>query len=208
MEPAARDDASWCAAADRLRRHDGPRLWPVQYKLRAPRRLDAHTLSHSHCLSTPPPARRRPDPSPAKMKFFAAAALFLGAAMAVPTTNPSYVACSPLFGQEQCCATDVLGIADLNCASRASRLGVSCSSLPTALTCRRSQPLSQQQRRFQGYLRRSGPARPLLRPALGECRARDSGRGCVADAHFAAARPGTRLQNAHGHHGLNSALGV
>lgn len=31
-----------------------------------------------------------------------------------------YVACSGLYGTSQCCATDVLGVADLDCANRRS----------------------------------------------------------------------------------------
>lgn len=31
-----------------------------------------------------------------------------------------YTACSGLYGTSQCCATDVLGVADLDCANRMS----------------------------------------------------------------------------------------
>jgi len=47
--------------------------------------------------------------------------LFASAAVvAVPTTvsaRQAYVACSGLYGTAQCCATDVLGVADLDCAN-------------------------------------------------------------------------------------------
>ena len=52
--------------------------------------------------------------------------LFAGAALAIPTgeggngTAPAapYDPCSGLYDSAQCCATDVLGVADLDCASR------------------------------------------------------------------------------------------
>ncbi|KAI2617728.1 Cerato-ulmin hydrophobin family [Hypomontagnella submonticulosa] len=56
-----------------------------------------------------------------KMKCFAAAtAFFAGAALAAPaleTRQTAYVPCSGLYGTSQCCATDVLGVADLDCAN-------------------------------------------------------------------------------------------
>ncbi|RYO86676.1 hypothetical protein DL764_008970 [Monosporascus ibericus] len=51
------------------------------------------------------------------------ATLLAGTAMAIPAAvdarNPStnYDPCSGLYDSAQCCATDVLGIADLDCAS-------------------------------------------------------------------------------------------
>ncbi|EXF82466.1 hypothetical protein CFIO01_05189 [Colletotrichum fioriniae PJ7] len=43
------------------------------------------------------------------------------AVIAIPTGNTgggsSYVACSGFYSSLQCCATDVLGVADLDCAS-------------------------------------------------------------------------------------------
>ncbi|KAI0006449.1 cerato-ulmin [Xylariaceae sp. FL0662B] len=56
------------------------------------------------------------------MKSFAAvitAALFAGLAIAAPTVEErqDYTACSGLYGTAQCCATDVLGVADLDCAN-------------------------------------------------------------------------------------------
>ena len=52
--------------------------------------------------------------------------LLAATAIASPTYNGGgggggspYVACSPgLYSTAQCCATDVLGVADLDCASR------------------------------------------------------------------------------------------
>jgi hypothetical protein len=53
------------------------------------------------------------------------AALFTGVALAIPTgggdtpapTTP-YDPCSGLYDSAECCATDVLGVADLDCAPR------------------------------------------------------------------------------------------
>lgn len=48
----------------------------------------------------------------------AAAAFFFGLTWASPLTQrQTYEACSGLYGTEQCCATDVLGVADLDCAN-------------------------------------------------------------------------------------------
>ncbi|TDZ20827.1 Cryparin [Colletotrichum sidae] len=46
-------------------------------------------------------------------------ALFASAVMAVPLEERQtpYVPCSGLYGTSQCCATDVLGIADLDCGN-------------------------------------------------------------------------------------------
>lgn len=59
----------------------------------------------------------------AAMKLFAFTALFLGAVMAAPTNDHgSYNACpNGLYSVEQCCATDVLGVANLDCTSREFR---------------------------------------------------------------------------------------
>ncbi|KAH8160358.1 hypothetical protein CIB48_g7890 [Xylaria polymorpha] len=45
--------------------------------------------------------------------------LLAAAVSAVPTENPPYTACGGqgLYSVPQCCATDVLGVADLNCGS-------------------------------------------------------------------------------------------
>lgn len=49
-------------------------------------------------------------------------ALFASVALAAPTQledrQAVYIPCSGLYGTSQCCATDVLGIADLDCANR------------------------------------------------------------------------------------------
>lgn len=56
------------------------------------------------------------------MKFFAAATLFVAGVLAAPspnTANSRSLLCSPgLYSNAQCCAVDVLGVADLNCATR------------------------------------------------------------------------------------------
>ena len=57
------------------------------------------------------------------MQFTTVAAIFLaGLAAAVPTAEMAerqepYVPCSGLYGTAQCCATDVLGVADLDCGN-------------------------------------------------------------------------------------------
>ncbi|KAI1760420.1 Cerato-ulmin hydrophobin family, partial [Hypoxylon sp. FL1150] len=55
------------------------------------------------------------------MKFFAAAVatVLAGVALAAPTVEErqTYTPCSGLYGTAQCCATDVLGVADLDCAN-------------------------------------------------------------------------------------------
>ncbi|KAI1370632.1 Cerato-ulmin hydrophobin family [Hypoxylon crocopeplum] len=54
------------------------------------------------------------------MKFITAAlaTIFTGVALAAPTVEErqTYIPCSGLYGTAQCCATDVLGVADLDCA--------------------------------------------------------------------------------------------
>ncbi|KAM5356689.1 hypothetical protein ACJ41O_003335 [Fusarium nematophilum] len=54
------------------------------------------------------------------MKFTSVVvALFAGAASALPAAEKrqTYVPCSGLYGTSQCCATDVLGIANLDCGN-------------------------------------------------------------------------------------------
>ncbi|OTA55654.1 hydrophobin 2 [Hypoxylon sp. EC38] len=55
------------------------------------------------------------------MKFFTAtiATIFAGVALAAPTVEQrqTYTPCTGLYGTSQCCATDVLGVADLDCAN-------------------------------------------------------------------------------------------
>lgn len=43
-----------------------------------------------------------------------------GSSLAAPTVEErqTYAACSGLYGSAQCCATDVLGVADLDCGER------------------------------------------------------------------------------------------
>ncbi|KAI0405950.1 hydrophobin-like protein [Xylaria palmicola] len=54
--------------------------------------------------------------------FVAIVGLLAAAVSAVPTNDPPYTACAGqgLFSVPQCCATDVLGVADLNCHSPSS----------------------------------------------------------------------------------------
>lgn len=56
------------------------------------------------------------------MQFFAAATLFVAGVFAAPSPNvisSRSTLCSPgLYSTPQCCAVDVLGVADLNCAGR------------------------------------------------------------------------------------------
>ncbi|KAF6814013.1 hydrophobin precursor [Colletotrichum sojae] len=52
------------------------------------------------------------------MKFIVAAtALFAGILAAPLEERQVYVPCSGLYGSAQCCATDVLGIANLDCGN-------------------------------------------------------------------------------------------
>jgi len=50
------------------------------------------------------------------------AAILTGVALSVPVAierrQIPYTPCSGLYGTSQCCATDVLGVADLDCANR------------------------------------------------------------------------------------------
>lgn len=57
------------------------------------------------------------------MKFLAVAALLAGAAIAAPTSNTGGAPLCPLglFSNPQCCSTDVLGLAGLDCKSREYR---------------------------------------------------------------------------------------
>lgn len=56
------------------------------------------------------------------MQFFAAATLFVAGVLAAPSpnviTSRSTLCNSGLYSTPQCCAVDVLGVADLNCAGR------------------------------------------------------------------------------------------
>jgi hypothetical protein len=49
------------------------------------------------------------------------AAVFAGAALALPAVDVNkrqQTVCTGTYSNAQCCATDVLGVADLNCANR------------------------------------------------------------------------------------------
>jgi len=56
------------------------------------------------------------------MKAFTIALALAGFVAALPAQveerQTPYTACSGLYGTSQCCATDVLGVADLDCANR------------------------------------------------------------------------------------------
>lgn len=58
------------------------------------------------------------------MKFTAAilaiCASLVAAMPAQVEERQTYTACTGLYGTAQCCATDVLGVADLDCANRKS----------------------------------------------------------------------------------------
>ena len=69
-----------------------------------------------------PLTSQHPSPKPSNMQFLTVLAL-AGAAMAVPANimqSRQANLCSGLSGTAQCCATDVLGIADLDCSNRKS----------------------------------------------------------------------------------------
>lgn len=72
-----------------------------------------------------------------------ATALFLGLAAASPLVveRQTYTPCSGLYGTAQCCATDVLGVADLDCAdpsavpANASDFQALCAAVGTTAEC-------------------------------------------------------------------------
>ncbi|EKJ68316.1 hypothetical protein NXS19_002272 [Fusarium pseudograminearum] len=54
------------------------------------------------------------------MQFSLAAVALLGAVVSALPANEkrqAYIPCSGLYGTSQCCATDVLGVADLDCGN-------------------------------------------------------------------------------------------
>ncbi|KAF2964435.1 hypothetical protein GQX73_g9154 [Xylaria multiplex] len=71
--------------------------------------------------------------------------LFVAAALAAPTpelaSRQVYVPCSGLYGTSQCCATDVLGVADLDCANppevpiSADNFSAVCSAIGQRARC-------------------------------------------------------------------------
>ncbi|KAI8962937.1 Cerato-ulmin hydrophobin family [Daldinia sp. FL1419] len=79
------------------------------------------------------------------MKFFVAAiaTIFAGVALAAPAVEErqTYTPCTGLYGTAQCCATDVLGVADLDCANPpsvptdASNFTDTCSAIGQRARC-------------------------------------------------------------------------
>ncbi|KAI1304832.1 Cerato-ulmin hydrophobin family [Xylaria venustula] len=74
------------------------------------------------------------------------AALFASAVIAAPATSElesrqAYVACTGAYGTAQCCATDVLGVADLDCANpptvptSADNFSAVCSAIGQRARC-------------------------------------------------------------------------
>lgn len=78
------------------------------------------------------------------MQFFAVAAtLFSAVAVAAPglVERQAYQPCTGLYGSAQCCATDVLGVADLDCGnppstpSNATDFSDVCSAIGQRARC-------------------------------------------------------------------------
>ncbi|KAI0533625.1 Cerato-ulmin hydrophobin family [Xylaria digitata] len=73
--------------------------------------------------------------------LFAAAALAAPAPAAELAGRDAYVPCSGLYGTSQCCATDVLGVADLDCANlpevptSAENFSAVCSAIGQRARC-------------------------------------------------------------------------
>lgn len=76
--------------------------------------------------------------------FTAVAALFASVALSSPVEvqeRQLYIPCSGLYGTAQCCATDVLGVADLNCAdpptvpTNASEFQAECAAIGQQARC-------------------------------------------------------------------------
>ncbi|CRK35134.1 hypothetical protein BN1723_014958 [Verticillium longisporum] len=73
--------------------------------------------------------------------FTAIVTLFAGLAMATPATlDTRGSVCSGLYGNPQCCATDVLGVASLDCqnpksANNANDFKHSCASTGKSAFC-------------------------------------------------------------------------
>ncbi|KAK2614873.1 hypothetical protein N8I77_001665 [Diaporthe amygdali] len=80
-----------------------------------------------------------------KMQYFTAiAALFASVALSSPVEvqdRQVYIPCSGLYGTAQCCATDVLGVADLDCAdpptvpTNASDFQAECADIGQRARC-------------------------------------------------------------------------
>lgn len=79
------------------------------------------------------------------MQYLAVVAtIFASAALSSPVEvqeRQLYIPCSGLYGTAQCCATDVLGVADLNCAdpptvpTNASEFQAECSAIGQQARC-------------------------------------------------------------------------
>lgn len=79
------------------------------------------------------------------MQYFTAiTALFASVVLSSPVEvqdRQVYIPCSGLYGTAQCCATDVLGVADLNCAdpptvpTNASDFQAECSAIGQEARC-------------------------------------------------------------------------
>lgn len=85
----------------------------------------SNTFSSSHSFNQNPPLLSTTNLKLSKMKAFTAAvALFAGAALAHPAALAARDGpCSDLlYSVAQCCSTDVLGLADLDCSTRTSCL--------------------------------------------------------------------------------------
>ena len=76
--------------------------------------------------------------------FTVVATLFASVALSSPVEvqeRQLYIPCSGLYGTAQCCATDVLGVADLNCANppavpaNASEFQAECSAIGQQARC-------------------------------------------------------------------------
>ncbi|KAM0457312.1 hypothetical protein ACHAPV_003220 [Trichoderma viride] len=79
------------------------------------------------------------------MQFFAVATLFVAGVLAAPSPsglNSRATLCSPgLYSTAQCCAVDVLGVADLNCAgpvgvvNSAAEFQANCAAIGQEARC-------------------------------------------------------------------------
>lgn len=78
------------------------------------------------------------------MQFFTiATALFASVALAAPVVEDRqvYIPCSGLYGSAQCCATDVLGLANLDCGqppstpANATEFQETCASIGQRARC-------------------------------------------------------------------------
>jgi hypothetical protein len=84
------------------------------------------TVASHPSITSPIPQLPTNSFTTANMQFFATAILALaGVAIAAPVVEERqvYVPCSGLYGSSQCCATDVLGIANLDCGQPPSTPG-------------------------------------------------------------------------------------